>query len=107
MELDKPENLMNFEIDQLPQNFRIVEDSELHSSENFAAPPKRSEDTSKPSPVKRNVIENDVPDAISLPLPVDDAADQARGTLDEVIVWIRTDPLRIEDQKSRPTRPGK
>lgn len=43
-----------------------------------------------------------VPDAISMPLKAD-AEDQAsKGTLDEVLVLIRTDPLRVETDDARP-----
>lgn len=55
-------------------------------------------------PVNRSDTHDEVPDAIRLPLPVRSENDKATGTLDEVIVRIRTEPLEV-GKEARPTRP--
>ncbi len=100
MELDLPEDFGALDEDAA-KGIRFVEKDELsRATESY----KISNPGPDASPVKRSDTVDEVPDAIRQPLQVESENETATGTLDEVIVRIRTEPLGI-DKEARPTRP--
>lgn len=89
-----------------PNEARIVEKDEIARAADFSGKaPTPSREADANLLVRRQAADDDVPDAISKPLQAGDDDVAASGTLDQVVIWIRTDPLRAPGDKAKPTRP--
>lgn len=103
LELDKPEESI-FRKAELAEGFRAVGDDVIDRA--IAATGKVVPEATapQPGPHKKTEIAEAVPDAISQPLKIDAESGESRGTLDQVLVLIRTDPLKIESKQSKTSR---
>lgn len=103
LELDKPEEQI-FRKAENAVGFRAVRDDVIERA--IASTGKLIPETTgpQPGPHKKTEIVEAVPDAISQPLKIDAESGESRGTLDQVLVLIRTDPLRIEGKESKTSR---
>jgi len=104
VEQDKPESFFSKLDAGNSKDIRFVESVELdRATRSFGqTPPSTASDTAPP-PLKKSP-DHDVPDAISQPLKVEAGNEADSGTLDEVTILIRTDPLSVGKQ-APPTRP--
>lgn len=103
VERDKPDERTFREVES-SEDFRTIDkdviDRAIASTDRIQ--PKA--DQFQPGPHKKTEIQEPVGDAILKPLKVDAEAVAADGTLDQVLVLIRTDPLRVDGPRSKTSR---
>ncbi len=104
LERDKPDDQIFLNAES-SRDFRTVDNDSIDRAI-ASAESKRIEPTEpKPGPHKKTGIEEPVADAISRPLLFETDTATADGTLDQVLVLIRTDPLRVEAPPAKTSRP--
>ncbi|MBI1323568.1 hypothetical protein GC170_10335 [bacterium] len=103
VERDKPDERIFRDVES-SEDFRIIEKDIIDRAIASAKPIQPKSDEFQPGPHKKTEIEEPVGDAILKPLKVDPEAAAASGTLDQVLVLIRTDPLRVDGPQSKSSR---
>lgn len=103
LERDKPDDQALHNA-KLNQDFRLVDDKVIDRAIASTGGVEPELSTPQPGPSKKTELPEEVADAISQPLQVKEEAKSAKGTLDQVLIWIRTDPLAVESDERKPSR---